>query len=377
MKHRFVDLDEVVGRIIPYVLHNDTDLHSSIWMNRHGVGPAELVNTRMSTATFASQVVDPMLSPDQQSVVYGTIPATGTDNHVRIIPADDSDTPDTIATSPNDAASSPFHGVDISMQPSWHPDGSKIIYRTTRQNTVLDPSPRESHVRSVEPDGSNDTLLVTNDMDVEGRIWWPQYNFDGSRIGMICASDAAGGDIRLATCDADGSNFTFIATIYTTISGGINRVPFAWANTSDQLVFYRWTDDTVRTIDGDGSNDTSIYTDPGPFWGTMKVTWLPDDSEIVYSKFTTALSAPKHEIGTLDPGGGGFTAFSGPRRWYGGNQSSYPRLFPQDGRIWVQDGNTSTDVVVASMLSDGSDYTVEHDVDDTDYSWTTGFSHHG
>lgn len=365
-----------VTRIIPYVLSfsDSPTFYTSIWMNKHNIGPLELVNTRWDQSVDSPFICDPMLSPDLSTVVYAVIPGSGSTNNVFVIPADDSAVPLSIASSPNSAG--PAFGVEASMEPSWSPDGSLIVYRGTEQGNVLAPTPRDLTVHTVEPDGSNDTTIKTTDTnDTEGRPWWPQFNFDGTRVGALYDASGISGAMHIFTMDPDGSNFTQIATVSATYSAGIARVPFAWANTQDTLAYFDWTNSQVRIVNGDGTGDTVLYTDPNSFWGIPRLEWLLDDSALVYSRYFPAASPPKHTVYLVDTSGGGATAVSPTRQWYGQLGNSYPRLFPQDGRIWIMDSQTPSDVTVASFLPDGSDYTVEDNVDETFYTWSTGFSY--
>lgn len=367
-----------VCRTIPYVIESSddgvTNFWISLWMNEHGMSPLDLTTTLLSQNSNNQLIVDPMICPtDDCLVVYAVIPNTGTFNYVAVGATDDSAAPVQVAAYCNSACAAPTIGNDISMQPSWRPDGNLIIYKTTLQNNVGNPFPRNSQVRSVLPDGTGDTLIKSSEMSTTGQFYWPQFNFDGSRIGALI--DLPFTDTKIYTMNPDGSSFTAIAT---TSAVAFQRATFAWANTQDVLAYYKWDDNTVRVINGDGTGDTVIYTDPDPFYGLdCRNVWLLDDSSLVYTQYDSGHAQPSWTIGLLDAGGGGFTPLSPERRWYGQSIRSMPRLFPQDGRIWWQEGDIINDAFVSSVMPDGTGYTVEQDLDDVLQTWNTGFAYPG
>lgn len=342
---------------VAYVIadNNGVDFWKSIWVTGHGGTPAELINTRLDTFTAGQQFSDPCLSPDRTKVIYGIVPQTGIINTVTLALAESPFTVTNIATTPNGGAG----GSNTGTQPFWHPDGTKVIYVET-----VDAADTSQAIRRVDIDGSNDTVLYTNNRAADGFAMFPAYNFDGSRIAFYKAGAV---NDTFWTMLADGTGATNFDS-----RAAFQETPIAWANTQDVLV-YLDSAGVYKKANGDGTGITTLWTDPNPFWGNTRFAWLADDSGIVVARRIPTDPNPKFVLTVIDPGGGGITDISPERRTYGGLQeTSLPRIF-QTRVWWYLFANTGGDGEIVSVAADGSGYTVEQTVDESGNQTFDGF----
>lgn len=161
----------------------------------------------------------------------------------------------------------------------WNPDESTIVYRIG------------NNIYTIEPDGSNKTLLVTR---TSARR--PTFNHDGTRIAYLATGST------LWIMDSDGSNDTNVASATAGTVEGL-----AWSNDDRLCYFYAPTiaTGTVRVINGDGTGDSAISSYPNPDRpGAMRRAWSPDDSTVYFFR---GGGAP-WEMWTADSGGGGAAA---------------------------------------------------------------------
>lgn len=322
-----------------------------------------------------SPITDPGGIPTE--FVYCLIAlGSGTFNQVRLRAWDNSSDVQ-LAIAPNAFGGA---GTSTSMMPSWHPDGSKVVYVDTSFNV--------NAIRTVDRDGTNDTLLytVTNN---NWHVFYPYYSADGTRIAWVEREDFNPTPITVAykwhiyAMDADGSNFT---TVYdATYPTQIGPNPgIAWANLSNKLAFTEVLSNTSptanmlwRTVNDDGTGLTTIHTinragysftdiDPGP----IKWSWLSDDSAVVTVLTDIGAPPPQGSVTLIDAGGGGITDL-GLESYYG-QGSARPAQF--DGRIYWNCGQRLDVGLVDSVLEDGTDRRTDFDGNTTpDFRYWYGF----
>lgn len=135
----------------------------------------------------------------------------------------------------NDAA------PDLATTPSWSPDGSNILFSSTRERSTAG-----IDVWVMAADGSNQQRLTEADGQ-NGRAAW---SHDGSRIAFTSTRSDGSGDVaEIWIMNADGSNQQQITT-----DGAFANVP-SWSPDDSRIVFQSNRDggDQLYTINADGS----------------------------------------------------------------------------------------------------------------------------
>lgn len=283
---------------------------------------------------------------------------TGGDNEVIVCDWDGSNRT-TIAQSPTDNGTV---GLAISLQPSWDPDGSRVVFRNSdadhiNQSIAMD-------IRVVDADGSNETVLYTSPT-ASYTIHNPTFSYDGSKIAWVeqetyfSTPTTLAQRYRLKVMDQDGANVATLDGPYDTMERTL-----AWANTSLAIAYMTYdgatvTDDQVwRKINADGTGGAIVWTidrsgrstfdyDPAP----IKWSWLSDDSAIV-----TAIKdfggSNLWEVSTLDPAGAGPTQIGSLTETEGSSEDYRPAAI--GGRIYFPTDDTPV-TLIDSVLEDGTD----------------------
>ena len=361
MIHRFVDLIEEIVPDIP-ILANDGDY--TIWQIGNLATPRDVPTTSVTIAS-GDYLADPEASPilDDDGIptefVYSRVHAgTGGDNEV-IICDWEGTTRTTIAQSPTDNG---VVGLAISLQPSWHPDGSKVLFRNSDADHINQSVPQD--IRVVDRDGTNETVLYT-EPTASFTPFSPLYSYDGTKIAWVEKENYLTAPTTLATryrvkvMDADGSNVITAAGPF-----DLMERTLAWANTSLTIAYMTYdgdavTDDQVwRKVNADGTGGAIVWTidrtgrstfdyDPPP----IKWSWLSDDSAIV-----TAIKdfggTDLWEVSLLDPAGTGPTQIGSLTETEGSSEDYRPAAI--GGRIYFPTDDTPV-TLIDSVLEDGTD----------------------
>lgn len=389
MIHRFVDVLETP--LVPDIPILAEDSGYCIWQIGNLATPRPVDSTRESFSS-GSYLSDPEASPILSAgipteFVYGWVGAGtgGTANEIRLV--DWADTTSTvIATTPNGHVFPVTGrlGSSTSPYPSWHPDGSKIVF--VRPDFLSSDPTIGQKIKTVDRDGTNETQLFeattaiapsTGNNDFV--IFNPLYNRDGTKIAFVVSNDVSGGrDWILCVIDDDGSNLVVLhqATHPSTLDKSV-----AWANTDDTILFVEHVgsgftaDYKMQSIQPDGTGlSTVLLVDHATYGsgdfdtGPIKWSWLSDDSAIAVALVHAA--ADTQELNLVDPSGGGATAtgiFTADR--------SNTRLRPvaTGGRIYFPSYPMGSTPItrVDSVLEDLTDQRT--DLDGTDFSPTTEF----
>lgn len=163
--------------------------------------------------------------------------------------------------------------------PRWSPDGSKIVFFSTRTPDGSDNGPAEIFVMNA--DGSGQTQLTFNDQEDQVPTWTPD--------GRIVWSHRTGpGQWDLWIMNADGSDQQQLtsldgAELWPSVSPQGNRVVFAGTQVEGRFHLF-----TMRI---DGSDVRQITSDEHEDWAP---DWSPTGNDIV---FTREYLAPQTSAG--------------------------------------------------------------------------------
>ncbi len=195
----------------------------------------------------------PVLSPDGRQIAFSLAqPASGDDWDIYLINVDG-----TGLTNLTD------HPEFDGWRPAWSPDGSQIVFFSTRDDPIND------EVYAINVDGTNVRRLTNNPADDAIATWSP----DGTRIAWETNRE---GDFDIWIMDADGTNPTAL-----TVDPADDEWP-AWSPDGTKIAFDTWRDGNreIYVINIDGSGLANLTVDPG--WDSAPA-WSRDGSKIAFS----------------------------------------------------------------------------------------------
>jgi Tol biopolymer transport system component len=199
-------------------------IYQQIWTVPLAGGTPTAVTTPTADGSLDS---DPVVSPDGSLIVFLRAVSFGT--------------PDLWIMDIDGGNAAAIRTSGAPTGPSWHPDGTKILFRSG--STIL----------TIEPDGTNVVAVIT-----KTEAFSPAYNFDGSRIGFTVDKSSGATADELWVMDADGTNDTQIDTL---AAGGRGGLGLAWLRSSDVLVYSSGgaaSTSQAFKINGDGTGKTDI-----------------------------------------------------------------------------------------------------------------------
>jgi hypothetical protein len=240
------------------------------------------------------------------------------------------------------------------MHPMWHPDSNQVVY-ARGENFAFGGSIWTTDFSGATP------VNVYMPSPLGGSTGYyafrPSFNYDGSKIAFwLERNTGTDGSEGLYVMDADGSNVTQI--VAATGPYRSDGQQYAWANGSDKLV-YEYLDDVV-VINGDGTGATTISVGDtaSQLCRVSKYAWSEDDSLVYASSRWFDGSVFRWTAYSLEADGGGAVRLNdlhGPH-----DAANFRSVF----RSWVDDRlyfiETQSPGKLASIATDGSDYTVEH-----------------
>lgn len=310
----------------------------------------------VGTATDES-MSNPRLSPDGGKIAFDwNWPKPDFSGTIAVVNATGG-TP--LYITPDDA------GVGLFAQPSWHPDGTKVIYIYCPDSIITN----GGRIEVVDITGSGTpTVLWTPDVQSPQRegAFRPHYSPDGTKIAFIVnVDDGGGGDYTrqgLWVMDSDGSNDALIDAFDTTQGNGgygFSGTQLAWSNDGTMIAysnggFATLARDIYRIApDGTGKTKLNNGTAAGGLCRIGHDAWLADDSAVIMAKsfYLWLLSADGATQTQLTSG----TAFTA-----GGANFSNGYRNPSDDRIYFIHDNDPP--IVSSVAVDGSDYRVDADM---------------
>ena len=155
-----------------------------------------------------------------------------------------------------------FEDSADSFNPAWSPDGTRIVFASTRDGN------REIYI--MDPNGSNVVRLTNNSAADEQPAWSP----DGSKIAFVSDRD---GNTEIYLMNADGSG-----QVNVTNDPGKDVLP-TWSPDGTKIAFQsdRETNFAVWVMNADGSNPTRLTSPSSP---NGAPSWSPDGTRIAYEQ---------------------------------------------------------------------------------------------
>lgn len=164
--------------------------------------------------------------------------------------------------------------------PDWHPDGSRIIYRSNK-------GPGSLVLETVRPDGTDPQSLGRTGSDP---VWSPDGEWLAFEELGLSTLDPEGNEERVVFLNGEGEG-TLEGLAWAPDQSGFVYAQRRWTGTA-------WTHPDVRTVAADGSGVTTVTPGWQPDWQPV----LPDP---VAPETTITTSAPRW---SLDQPAVGFTA---------------------------------------------------------------------
>jgi hypothetical protein len=198
-------------------------------MNADGTGRVPLTDFALPYDS-----VDPSWSPDGAKILF--VSNRGGGIEIWVMNADGTN-PQQLTT--NIPFPSGSHSSDL--EPSWSPDGSKIVFRSDRDGG---PNPE---IYSMNADGSNPTRLTNNTAEDKQPVWSP----DGQHIAFF---SRGGGREGLYVMDANGTNEQHVAAtgFQPAWSPDGAKILFTDFNAQANFAF------TLYVMNSDGTNRTMV-----------------------------------------------------------------------------------------------------------------------
>ncbi len=166
-------------------------------------------------------------------------------------------------------------GSGLDFDPSLSPDGSQIVFRTSRGSHA--PDPRRTGAEGifvVNTDGTDERQLWPADGRSAGGLF-PDWSPDGSRIALT--GYRADGTETIYTLKPDGSGLTDLG------APNSSGQCIEWSPDSKRLMFCHIEPDTgfdVWVMNADGSAKQQLTNAPGNDYPGI---WSPDSRQIAFS----------------------------------------------------------------------------------------------
>jgi Tol biopolymer transport system component len=171
--------------------------------------------------------------------------------------------------------------------PGWSPDGSKIVFASARDG--------DPEVFAMNADGSGVTQLTHTWGAISDNK--PQWSPDGSRIAYY--SNRGGSGEEISAMDPDGTNQVRLAAV--DYAGY-----FDWSPDGSRIAFCDVGRGRLGMVNPDGTGHSDIV---GPVPGCFEpIRWAPDGSQVTYNAWMTGT---RSALCIIKPDGSGFRELTG------------------------------------------------------------------
>ena len=229
-------------------------------------------------------------------------------------------------------------GISDELWPSWSPDGSEIVFSSTRDGGDFD-------IYIMDAAGQTVRRLTTD----TSTDWEPAWSPDGSRIAFISYRTGAG---ELYVINADGSGLTQVSSNPDVNDASYENFGPSWSPDGAQIAYQsiRNENSDIYVIDADTSAEYQLTTDiDWDFWPA----WSPDGATIAFASWRDGDS----EIYTISPDATVLTQLTVNSGYY----DAKPSWSPDGAMIAFEtdrdDVNVIGDSNIYIMYADGSSQT--------------------
>ena len=203
-------------------------------------------SNEVNVSNNAASDYEPAWSPDGSKIVFRSSRDDG-NFEIYTMNADGSNPERLTTDSANDE------------HPDWSPDGTKIVFHSDRDG--------DYEIYVMNADGSNQTRLTNNALSDYAPDWSP----DGSKI--VFESNRDGGNYEIYVMNADGSNPTRL-----TNNTAFDEHP-AWSPDGSKIAFHSRDTGEIYVVNADGSNQMNISNNAA---SDELPAWSPDASKIAF-----------------------------------------------------------------------------------------------
>jgi Tol biopolymer transport system component len=172
------------------------------------------------------------------------------------------------------------------VTPAWSPDGSEIVFSSTRCCATAHSS-GDYALYTIRPDGTDLRLLRRDPgaTDID-----PTWSPDGARIAYVHMTDSGGWQVWVV--NADGTNQHPIT------HDGRFHDAVAWSPTGHQLAYTSYlsneADWQIRVMQANGSHSHAIFTCTTPCrYGGYTLAWSPDGTRIAFTVILHSEPTPR------------------------------------------------------------------------------------
>jgi Tol biopolymer transport system component len=280
------------GRIVFTSYVEEGSAYHLFTMNPDGSGVQRLTDPNY----FASDELDPVLSPNGQQVAF-------TYHGIYVVNVDGSNPIDL-------SASWPASFQLYAYEPTWSPDGTKIAF------VGLEYPSYQVGIWVMNVDGSNPTKIYDGgDWGRNPYLLYPDWSPDGTKIAFnhtnadsynttqIFTMNVDGSDVSCLTCDVPGYYDSF----------GVPR----WSPDGQRISYVKrspWDGEAIAVINADSSNEVVIYSfvNSERPWRTLfgPAAWSPDGSKLAFTLTTQEDEDDLEQIYTINADGSDVTNIS-------------------------------------------------------------------